>query len=92
MAAGYAARAAEAGSAEAQRTLGFMYHRGIGVEQDSGRAAELWTEASPGGDGYAAFNLAGLHRKGEVLLSGEEAISCWFSLPNGGHRGWSGAR
>lgn len=72
MAAGYAARAAEAGSAEAQRTLGFMYHQGIGVEQDNGRAAELWTEASRGGDGYAAFNLAGLHRAGTVLLSGEE--------------------
>jgi len=72
MAAGYAARAAGAGSAEAQRTLGFMYDQGIGVEQDSGRAAELWAEASRGGDGYAAFNLAGLHRKGEVLLSGEE--------------------
>jgi TPR repeat protein len=72
MAAGYAARAAEAGSAEAQRTLGLMYDRGIGVEQDSRRAAELWTEATRGGDGYAAFNLAGLHRRGEVLLSGEE--------------------
>lgn len=72
MAAGYAARAAQAGSAEARRTLGFMYDEGIGVGQDSGRAAELYAEASRGGDGYAAFNLAGLHRKGAVLLSGEE--------------------
>lgn len=80
MAAGYAARAAEAGSAEAQRTLGFMYERGIGVGQDNGRAAELWTEASRGGDGYAAFNLAVLHKNGEVLLSGEEECNQLLAL------------
>jgi uncharacterized protein len=72
MAAEYAARAAAAGSAEAQRTLGFMYERGIGVEQDSRHAAELWRQASRRGDGYAAFNLAVLHGKGELPLIPEE--------------------
>jgi uncharacterized protein len=68
----YATRAAAAGNAHAQRTLGFMYARGLGVEQSAQRAAELFREASQRGDGYAAFNLAGLHIEGGVPLADEE--------------------
>jgi len=69
---GYATHAAEQGNADAQRTLGFMYERGLGVMQDIDRAVELWRESSRRGDGYAAFNLAGLHVRGDVPLSGDE--------------------
>lgn len=68
----YATQAANAGNAQAQRTLGFMYARGLGVAQDPRRAAELWRDASQGGDGYAAFNLAGLHIQGDVPLADED--------------------
>ncbi|GIH18993.1 tetratricopeptide repeat protein [Rugosimonospora africana] len=68
----YATQAAASGNAHAQRTLGFMYERGLGVEQNLQRAVELWRQASHGGDGYAAFNLAGLHIRGDVPLANED--------------------
>jgi uncharacterized protein len=68
----YATRAAAAGSAQAKRTLGFMYERGLGVEKDLRRAVDLWRDASEHGDGYAAFNLAGLHAGGVVPLADED--------------------
>lgn len=68
----HATRAAEHGNAEAIRTLGFMYARGLGVTQNFDRAAELWRDALQRGDGYAAFDLASLHISGDVPLSSEE--------------------
>ena len=80
MALEYAQRAADAGSAEALRTLGFMADEGLGMEQDAQRAAEAWRRASDGGDGYAAFNLAGLHRKGTVSLGSEDECDQLLAL------------
>ena len=80
MAVEYAQRAADAGSAEALRTLGFMADEGLGMEQDAQRAAEAWHKASDGGDGYAAFNLAGLHRKGTVKLASEDECDRLLAL------------
>jgi TPR repeat protein len=72
MAVEYAQRATGAGSVEALRTLGYMADEGLGMEQDAQRAADSYRRASDAGDGYAAFNLAGLHRKGTVKLGSED--------------------
>ena len=80
MAVEYAQRAADAGNAAALRTVGFMAERGLGMEQDEQRAAEAWRRASDAGDGYAAFNLAGLHRKGTVELSSEDECDQLLTL------------
>ncbi|MFC9705926.1 tetratricopeptide repeat protein [Streptomyces sp. NPDC056943] len=56
----YARAAAGAGHPAGQRTYGYMLLEGIGVEEDHGRAAELFRAASDAGDAYACVNLAQL--------------------------------
>lgn len=65
----YATAAARAGHPAAQRTLGFMYRTGRGVEADAFQAEALFTSAAKAGDAYAAFNLAGMHITGDVRVS-----------------------
>jgi uncharacterized protein len=60
MAVRHARAAAEAGLPAGQRTYGHMLARGLGVETDRARAAELFRAAAAGGDPYGAFNLAQL--------------------------------
>jgi TPR repeat protein len=76
----YATRAAGAGNAQAKRTLGFMYEQGLGVDKDLPRAVDLWRDASAHGDGYAAFNLAGLHAGGIAPLAGEQECLSLLAL------------
>lgn len=45
-AAGFLERAAEAGSAEAQFELAQLYEKGLGVDQDAGRALELYSKSA----------------------------------------------
>lgn len=57
MAVKYAKASAEAGSPAGRRTYGHMLAEGVGVEQDSARAIELFRTAAEDGDAYGAFNL-----------------------------------
>ena len=50
--------AASQGDAAAQRSLGFLYATGQGVQPDKQRAVELYRQAALSGDPYAMFNLA----------------------------------
>jgi TPR repeat protein len=64
----YATAAARAGHPAAQRTLGFMYRSGRGVEEDAYQAEVLFTAAAKAGDAFAAFNLAGMHITGDAQV------------------------
>ena len=56
---------AEAGDAEAQYNLGFMYHNGgLGVPQDSAEAVRWYRLAADQGDANAQFNLAAMYGSG----------------------------
>ena len=68
MALTYATAAARAGHPAAQRTLGFMYRTGRGVEADTFQAEVLFAAAAKAGDAYAAFNLAGMHITGDARV------------------------
>ncbi|MGW1796295.1 tetratricopeptide repeat protein [Streptomyces sp. NPDC001984] len=64
----YATAAARAEHPAAQRTLGFLYRTGRGVETDAYQAEALFTAAAKAGDAYAAFNLAGMHITGDARV------------------------
>ena len=51
--------AAEAGNAKAESLLGLIYLNGVGVAADPARARALLQSAAEGGDGTAAYVLAG---------------------------------
>ncbi|MFJ8842732.1 tetratricopeptide repeat protein [Streptomyces cyaneofuscatus] len=51
-------RTADRGSPMGKRSLGVLYANGAGVEKDTKRAEELFSEAAELGDPYAKFNLA----------------------------------
>ena len=54
---------ADAGNADAQTSLGFMYQNAQGCEKDDAKTLELYTKAAEQKQPYALFNL-------QVLLSG----------------------
>ena len=63
--------AAAAGFAPAQFQLGLCYFHGrLGLQIDHGQAAILWAAASEAGDDRASYNLAMLHLKGDVGVTG----------------------
>lgn len=64
----YATAAARTGHPAAQRTLGFLYRTGRGVQADTFQAEALFTAAAKAGDAYAAFNLAGMHITGDARV------------------------
>ena len=62
-------RAAACGSARAMRRLGYYYWKGEHVEQDLGRAAQLFHEAAELGDEFAAYNLGLMYDKGNAVIA-----------------------
>jgi TPR repeat protein len=53
-------RAADAGDANSQFTLGYMYLRGLGVNVDPDQAHDLWQQAADKGNTQAQARLQGL--------------------------------
>jgi len=52
---------AEAGNAEAQKIVGFLYQMGLGVDRDLQKAIDWFSQAIAQGRGDAAHNLATLY-------------------------------
>ncbi len=57
-------RPADAGDAEAQFAIGWMYHNGYGLSIDDARAVEWWRRAASQGHADAHFALGNLFRTG----------------------------
>ncbi|MFI1539827.1 tetratricopeptide repeat protein [Streptomyces anandii] len=68
----YLSRAAQHGSASAQRGLGYMLAEGIGAEKNAEEAAKYFRLAAEGGDAAAKFNLAGMYLRGDGVPESEE--------------------
>ena len=88
-AAAMARKGAEAGSTGAMILLGYFYETGNGVEQNRGKAEELYLQAAAKGD------TSGLQAAGELLLASKNAspaekrraIEYYRSGAEGGHAG-----
>lgn len=48
----------------AKSVIGYMYHRGLGVEQDLSMAVKLYNESAEDGNGYAMMQLGLLYLRG----------------------------
>ena len=86
MAVGYAKAAADAGHPAGLRTYGYMFSRGLGVEEDHRRAFELSLAAAEKGDGYGAFNAVMIQLRAEKkTITHAECIRLLTQAAEGGN-------
>ena len=70
---------AEAGDADAQRALGFLYSHGVGVEKNEKLAFEWTKKAAEAGDTKAQFNLASSYADGRSGVNVDPAVATdWY--------------
>jgi len=83
---------AEQGNMVAQTKLGYMYLRGLGVEQDAADAIEWFKKAAEKGDAEAAYSLGDIYgntRIGGNLVNHEKAVK-WYR--RAAERGYTNAQ
>ncbi len=68
----YMKRAADLGDADAQIRIGYMYEKGIGVEQNYEKAVENYKKGAEQGSDYGFFNLGVLSLEGHGLKQSYE--------------------
>jgi TPR repeat protein len=71
---------AKNGFSRAQCTLGFMYHRGLGIKKDQSQAVIWYTLAAAQGDATAEFNLGETYGFGQGVRKNSELAIKWFTL------------
>jgi TPR repeat protein len=72
------AKEAGGGSVTAQRNLGVMYDRGVGVERDPARAAQLLRSAAGSGNRDAAFQLGAMYENGRGVAKDDGQAVSWY--------------
>jgi hypothetical protein len=72
-------RAAQAGSAVAQRNLAAMFQRGNGVNRSDDSAAHWFAEAARNGDGESMYRLALAYDRGRGLKKDQGAALDWYT-------------
>ncbi len=78
---------AEAGDADAQYNIGWMYMNGYGLRVNDSLALEWWKEASEQGHSDASFSIGMLYSlgEGEVSKDTNEAIDYYLIAADGKH-------
>lgn len=71
-------RLAEAGDAEAQAHIGYMYYVGEGVEADLARAVDWYRLAAVQGNRDAQYNLAVAYAFGEGVPQDDGEAAIWY--------------
>lgn len=74
----YLLKSAEAGNAEAQYKVGYMYATGDGIEKDYIQSVKWYQKAAEQGDAEAQNNLAALYFNGEGVKQNEIKAIEWF--------------
>jgi TPR repeat protein len=72
------AKEARGGSVSAQRNLGVMYDRGVGVERDPARAAQWLRSAAESGSRDAAFQLGAMYENGRGVAQDDAQAVSWY--------------
>ena len=68
----------EAGDAEAQFTLGFIYDFGVGVQEDDAEAVAWYRKAAAQGHATAQNNLGRMHADGEGVPQNDIEAVDWY--------------
>jgi len=69
---------ANRGSVAAQRALGTIHERGLGVSPNAGLAAHWYTKAADAGDAVAQFRLGAMLFSGTGVKKNERQAVVWF--------------
>jgi TPR repeat protein len=69
---------AERGDADAQGSLGVMYHEGLGVKLDLGEAVKWFRRSAEQGLATSQYNLGYLYEKGEGVEKNLTTASDWY--------------
>jgi TPR repeat protein len=77
-AAALCASEARAGTVTAQRNLGVMYDRGVGVQRDPARAAEWLRTAAQAGSRDAAYQLGAMYETGRGVSQDDAQSVSWY--------------
>jgi hypothetical protein len=79
-------RAAQAGSAAAQRSVAALFQRGNGVTRSDDSAARWFAQAARNGDSEAMFQLAVAYDRGRGVKKDQVAALDWYTRAgNAGH-------
>jgi TPR repeat protein len=82
----YYRQAADAGYADAQSNLGYMYENGRGVTKDYAEAVSWYRKAADQGHAYAQFSLGYMYENGYgVTKDNAEAVSWYRKAAAQGH-------
>ena len=68
------------GNAEAQNTIGSMYHNGQGVTQDYQEALEWYRLSAAQGDAWGQYNIGFMYRNGQGVTQDYQEALKWFRL------------
>tara|TARA_R110002096_G_scaffold34408_13_gene98273 strand:- start:5247 stop:6773 length:1527 start_codon:yes stop_codon:yes gene_type:complete len=71
-------RLAQAGDAEAQAHIGYMYYTGEGVDLDLVRAVDWYRRAAVQGNRDAQYNLAVAYAFGEGVRQNDDEAAIWY--------------
>ena len=71
-------RLAEEGNADAQAYIGYLYHKGKGVEADLGKAVDWYRRAAAKGNRDAQYNLALAYAFGEGVAQDDAEAVMWY--------------
>ncbi|HEU6452456.1 MAG TPA: hypothetical protein VFT57_13625 [Gemmatimonadaceae bacterium] len=77
-AAALCAKEARAGAVSAQRNLGVMYDRGVGVERDPAQAAQWMRTAAESGSRDAAYQLGAMYETGRGVAQDDAQAVAWY--------------
>jgi TPR repeat protein len=69
---------ARAGTVTAQRNLGVMYDRGVGVQRDPAKAAEWLRTAAESGSRDAAYQLGAMYENGRGVAQDDAQAVSWY--------------
>ncbi len=72
------AQEARAGTVAAQRNIGVMYDRGVGVERDPARAAQWMKTAAEAGSRDAAYQLGAMYENGRGVAEDYSQAVSWY--------------
>ena len=79
--------AAAAGSASAERQLGFMYYKGLGRQQSDTHAVTWFERAAAHGDLQSQVNLGQMFENGMSVAQSDSRSAYWYQLAaEQGHR------
>ena len=79
VAASLCASEARQGTVSAQRNLGVMYDRGVGVERDPARASDWLRRAAEAGSRDAAYLLGAMYESGRGVTQDDARALAWYS-------------